>query len=64
MNEADVREDVAMPLLAALGYAAGTANDIARQYLSVIPGGNSFLASEWCEMGVESLQRFFIAMRV
>jgi hypothetical protein len=31
MNEADVREDVAMPLLAALGYATGTANDIVRE---------------------------------
>ena len=31
MNEADVREDVAMPLLRALGYAAGTANDILRE---------------------------------
>lgn len=31
MNEADVREDVAMPLLAKLGYAFGTANDIVRE---------------------------------
>jgi Type I restriction enzyme R protein N terminus (HSDR_N) len=31
MNEADVREDVAMPLLAALGYAAGTSSDIVRE---------------------------------
>ncbi|MGX1163801.1 hypothetical protein AB7M16_000067 [Bradyrhizobium sp. USDA 372] len=31
MNEADVREDVAMPLLTKLGYAAGTANDIVRE---------------------------------
>jgi hypothetical protein len=31
MNEADVREDVAMPLLQALGYATGTANDIIRE---------------------------------
>jgi len=31
MNEADVREDVAMPLLAKLGYAFGTASDIVRE---------------------------------
>jgi hypothetical protein len=31
MNESDVREDVAMPLLRALGYGAGTANDIVRE---------------------------------
>jgi hypothetical protein len=31
MNEADVREDVAMPLLRALAYTAGTANDIDRE---------------------------------
>jgi len=31
MNETDVREEVAMPLLQALGYAAGTANDIIRE---------------------------------
>jgi hypothetical protein len=31
MNETDVREDVAMPFLAALGYATGTANDIVRE---------------------------------
>src|SRR6266481_636588 len=30
-NESDVREDVAMPLLLALGYAAGTGNDIIRE---------------------------------
>jgi hypothetical protein len=31
MNESDVREDVAMPMLRALGYAAGTANDVVRE---------------------------------
>lgn len=31
MNEADVREDVAMPLLTKLGYAARTASDIVRE---------------------------------
>jgi hypothetical protein len=31
MNEADVREDIAMPLLQALGYRAGTASDIIRE---------------------------------
>lgn len=31
MNESDVREDIAMPLLRALGYASGTANDIIRE---------------------------------
>ncbi len=30
-NETDVREEIAMPLLAALGYKRGTANDIARE---------------------------------
>jgi hypothetical protein len=30
-NESDVREDVAMPLLLALGYAAGTVNHIIRE---------------------------------
>ncbi|WP_281415637.1 hypothetical protein [Pelotalea chapellei] len=28
-NETDVREEVATPLLSALGYARGTSNDIA-----------------------------------
>jgi hypothetical protein len=41
MNEADVREDVAMPLLRALGYAAGTANDIIRE--KALSYSNSFL---------------------
>ncbi|WP_172841944.1 type I restriction enzyme HsdR N-terminal domain-containing protein [Bradyrhizobium lablabi] len=41
MNEADVREDVAMPLLRALGYAAGTANDIIREKALEYP--NNFL---------------------
>jgi hypothetical protein len=31
LNESDVREDVAMPLLRMLGYATGTANDIVRE---------------------------------
>jgi hypothetical protein len=31
MNESDVREDVAMPLLRSLGYATGTVNDIIRE---------------------------------
>ena len=31
MNESDVREDIAMPFLHALGYATGTANDIVRE---------------------------------
>jgi hypothetical protein len=31
MNEADVREEVAMPLLRALGYEMGSANDIIRE---------------------------------
>ena len=31
MNEADIREDIAMPLLQSLGYRAGTANDIIRE---------------------------------
>lgn len=30
-NETDVREEIATPLLAALGYARGTSNDIARE---------------------------------
>jgi hypothetical protein len=30
-NESDVREDIAAPFLAALGYKRGTANDIARE---------------------------------
>jgi hypothetical protein len=41
MNESDVREDVAMPLLRALGYAAGTANDIIREKTLSYP--NNFL---------------------
>lgn len=31
LNETDVREDIAMPLLTALGYKKGTSNDIARE---------------------------------
>ena len=31
MNETDVREEDAMPLLRKLGYATGTANDILRE---------------------------------
>ncbi len=31
-NECDVREELATPLLSALGYARGTANDILREY--------------------------------
>ena len=30
-NETDVREEIAAPLLAALGYERGTANNIARE---------------------------------
>jgi hypothetical protein len=41
LNEADVREDVAMPLLRRLGYATGTANDIIREKTLEYP--NSFL---------------------
>lgn len=41
MNEADVREDVAMPFLAALGYATGTANDIVRE--KTLEYSNNFL---------------------
>src|SRR5690242_8296799 len=31
-NEADVREDIAAPLLRALGYVRGTENDITREH--------------------------------
>jgi hypothetical protein len=37
MNEADVREDIAMPLLSTLGYKAGTANDIVREKALAYP---------------------------
>jgi hypothetical protein len=41
LNESDVREDVAMPLLRMLGYATGTANDIIREKALEYP--NDFL---------------------
>ncbi len=31
-NETDIREDIAMPILTALGYARGTSNDIRREF--------------------------------
>jgi hypothetical protein len=41
MNEADVREEVAMPLLRALGYEMGSANDIIRE--KTLAYSNNFL---------------------